>query len=85
MRRRIAELDARDLSLERLVEVVVELSQAARGTIFVVDEIAQELYFIIDTPTGEKKQAGVAMAQNPTRGLALVPVIPLVRTLALER
>jgi len=72
VRRRIAELDARDLSLERLVEVVVELSQAARGTIFVVDEIAQELYFIIDTPTGEKKQVSIPLTTASLAGASII-------------
>jgi len=65
-------LDARDLSLTRLTDQVVDLTQAARGTIFVVDEIAQKLHFIVDTPAGDKKEVSIPLNIHSLAGASVL-------------
>jgi len=76
----IMSVDASAIDLGFLSEKVVQLTKAARGAIFVIDECTvpgapyeHELYFVIDTPVGKKEirmpltgksMAGAAILDN---------------------
>ena len=59
--RRLGELmesmaeDMGAITLGFLSDRVVQLTKSQRGTIFVIDDLTQELYFMIDTPQGKKE------------------------------
>ena len=69
----IMSVDASEINLGFLSDRVVALSKAARGTIFVIDDVTHELYFMINTPGGKleirmpltaKSMAGAAILNN---------------------
>ena len=63
--------DTGNINLGFLSDKVVKLSKAARGTIFVLDKIAEELFFVIDTPAG-KKELRMPLTNKSMAGAAII-------------
>jgi len=66
----IMTVDANDISLGFLSDKVVELSVAQRGTIFVID--GDQLYFMVDIPTGEKIEIRIPLTRKSLAGAAIL-------------
>jgi len=67
---KIMAMDASQISIGFLSDKVVELSKAQRGTIFIVD--GEELYFMVDTPSGGKEEIRIPLSSNSMAGTAII-------------
>ena len=67
----ITSVDASEINLGFLSDRVVQLSKAQRGTIFVIDDVTRELFFVIDTPAG-KVEMRMPLTANSMAGAAIL-------------
>jgi len=68
----IMAVDASDIKLDFLSPKVVELTCSKRGAIFVVDDEAHELYFMVDTKCGGKKQIRMPLSDKSMAGACIL-------------
>jgi GAF domain-containing protein len=73
----ITQLNASEISLSSLTDWIVESTGAARGTVFVIDEAANQLYFNADTAKGQKQEMRITLSRASLTGTAILDNITL--------
>jgi len=68
----LARMDLRTITLSLLSDRLVELSGAARGTVFCVDEVKEELFFFIDIPGGKKLEIRIPLSPKSIAGNSIL-------------
>jgi len=73
----MARMDLRTITLGLLSDRLVILSGAARGTVFCVDEVKEELFFIVDTAAGTKREIRIPLTPKSIAGFAIIEKVTI--------
>jgi len=73
----MARMDLRTITLGLLSDRLVQLSGAARGTVFCVDEVKEELFFIVDTAAGTKREIRIPLTPKSIAGFAIMEKVTI--------
>jgi len=68
----MARMDLRLFTMSLLSSKLVSLSGAARGTVFCVDEVKEELFFFIDTADGKKLEIRIPLTPKSIAGFSIL-------------